>query len=65
MRYAKHRRPRDQRDLVGDGLYASYDGFSLWLRAPREHGDHYVALEPSVFQSFLEFAQACGSWRKS
>jgi hypothetical protein len=41
---------------IGDGLYASYDGFALWLRAPREHGDHEVALEPDVLHNFLNFA---------
>ena len=50
---------------IGDGCYASYDGFSLRLLAPRENGDHYVALEPQVFESFLQFAQQCGAWRKS
>jgi hypothetical protein len=48
---------------LGDGLYAVFDGFSLWLRAPREHGDHVVALEPLVFKAFLEYAQQCGMWR--
>jgi hypothetical protein len=45
---------------IGDGLYASFDGFSLWLRAPREHGDHYVALEPQMFADFVAFAQQHG-----
>lgn len=38
---------------LGDGLYCRYDGFSVWLRAPRERGDHEVALEPQVLASFL------------
>ena len=25
---------------LGDGLYASFDGFGVTLRAPIEHGDH-------------------------
>jgi hypothetical protein len=25
------------------------------LRAPREHGDHWVALEPQVLDAFLAF----------
>ena len=33
---------------LGDGLYASFDGFSFVLRAPREGGNHWVALEPFV-----------------
>ncbi|HEY2242615.1 MAG TPA: hypothetical protein VGH47_00140 [Xanthobacteraceae bacterium] len=41
---------------LGDGLYARYDGIALWLRAPREHGDHEVALEPQVLAEFLRFA---------
>jgi hypothetical protein len=45
---------------LGDGLYASFDGFSIWLRAPREHGDHYVALEPPIFYAFIEYAKEKG-----
>jgi hypothetical protein len=48
---------------LGDGLYASFDGFALTLRAPREHGDHYVVLEPFVLEVFLEFAQQCLMWK--
>jgi len=40
---------------LGDGLYAKYDGFAVWLRAPREHDDHVVALEPQVLRQFVEF----------
>jgi hypothetical protein len=38
---------------LGDGLYFKYDGWSLWLRAPRENGDHVVALEPEVLMHFI------------
>jgi hypothetical protein len=40
---------------LGDGLYASFDGFMITLRAPREHGDDFVMLEPSVFAALVEF----------
>lgn len=43
---------------LGDGLYASFDGFSFELRAPRMHEDHHVVLEPAVLQSFLRFVAA-------
>lgn len=46
---------RENATYVGDGLYASYDGFAVWLRAPRENGDHVVALEPQVMHNFVEF----------
>jgi hypothetical protein len=42
---------------LGDGLYASFDGWQILLRAPRENGDHMVALEPEVFNSLLGFAR--------
>jgi hypothetical protein len=42
---------------LGDGLYAHYDGFTIWLRAPRENGDHVVALEPSVYAALLKFVE--------
>jgi hypothetical protein len=40
---------------LGDGLYASFDGFMITLRAPREGGDHWVGLEPDVFASLVEY----------
>jgi len=33
---------------LGDGLYASFDGWQIVLRDPREHGDHWIGLEPDV-----------------
>jgi hypothetical protein len=43
---------------LGDGLYASFDGYQINLRAPRAEGDHYVALEPAVWQELLRFEQS-------
>jgi hypothetical protein len=43
---------------LGDGLYASFDGWSVWLRAPRENGDHFVALEPQVLRAFERYVEA-------
>jgi hypothetical protein len=41
---------------LGDGLYASFDGYQIILRAPRENGDHHwVALEPQVYMALLAF----------
>lgn len=44
-------------EYLGDGLYASFDGWSIWLRAPREDGNHRVALEPAVYVALLEYAK--------
>jgi hypothetical protein len=40
---------------LGDGLYASFDGYAIVLRAPREDGDHWVGLEPDVYRSLQEW----------
>jgi hypothetical protein len=46
---------------LGDGLYVSFDGFAFTLRAPREHGDHYVVLEPNMIEDFIRFVNAKNS----
>ena len=42
---------RGSETYLGDGLYVRFDGFQIELRAPRLGGDHFVALEPAVYQS--------------
>jgi len=42
---------RNAETYLGDGLYASFDGFCVWLRTPRPEGDHRVALEPEVWRA--------------
>ena len=38
---------------LGDGLYASFDGYSVTLRAPRMDGDHWVELEPQMMEELI------------
>jgi hypothetical protein len=45
-------------EYLGDGLYASFDGWQVRLRAPRDGGDHEVFLEQSTLQAFIEFLDA-------
>jgi len=41
---------------LGDGLYASFDGLQVKLRAPRENGDHVVFIEDGLtLEEFLRF----------
>lgn len=47
----------EQETYLGDGLYASFDGWQIKLRAPRDGGDHEVYLEMGVYRAFLEYAQ--------
>lgn len=44
-------------EYLGDGLYASFDGWELRLRAPRAGGDHVVYLEPSVLEALENYLQ--------
>jgi hypothetical protein len=46
-----------QETYLGDGLYASFDGFAIKLRAPRDGIDHYVVLEEEVLEAFERFVK--------
>lgn len=48
----------ERETYLGDGLYASFDGYQVLLRAPRETGDHFVALEPPVWDALVEFVKS-------
>lgn len=42
---------------LGDGLYASFDGWMIKLRAPQgTRGDQVVYLEPDVYEALTKFA---------
>jgi hypothetical protein len=42
---------------LGDGCYAAFDGYCVWLWAERENGWHRIALEPTLFQALLAYAR--------
>jgi hypothetical protein len=47
-------------------FYASFDGWQVKLRAPREGGDHEVFLEDGLtLQAFLEFLDCHPAHRSS
>jgi hypothetical protein len=48
----------DKEVYLGDGCYASFDGWQVCLRAPRSEGDHVIYLEPTVLQSFEEYVKS-------
>lgn len=43
---------------LGDGLYASFDGWQIKLRTPRDGGDHEVYLDTQVCRAFLDFVES-------
>lgn len=44
-------------EYLGDGVYVSFDGFSITLRAPRERGDHFIVLEPRELKALIDYAK--------
>lgn len=47
-------------EYLGDGLYASFDGAMIRLRAAGR--EHEVYLEPEVFVALVEFAKSVACW---
>lgn len=42
---------------LGDGVYASYDGYHVWL-AVNDHQNRVVALEPEVIEALFKYIQS-------
>ena len=54
-------------EYIGDGVYASFDGYQIWLKTQRGGGFagltqawDAIALEPEVFRELLAFAKTVG-----
>ena len=45
---------------LGDGLFASFDGWQIKLRAPRDHGNHEVYLDGHMLIELLRGAKTWG-----
>lgn len=43
---------------LGDGVYASFDGFMIRLSTERAV-EHFIYLEPEVYKSLVDFADRC------
>ena len=56
--------PRGSETYLGDGLYASFDGWQVLLRAPREGGDHWVGLQPDVYRSLIRWVRSYALLKK-
>lgn len=41
---------------IGDGVYASFDGYQIWLRVGSHEAMPLVALEPSVLEALCKVA---------
>jgi len=39
---------------LGDGVYASFDGYQVWLAA-NHHENKVVAIEPAVWENLIDY----------
>jgi hypothetical protein len=46
----------DKETYLGDGVYASFDGYQIWL-AVNHHANNVVALDPNVFSRLCEYVE--------
>lgn len=56
----KRMQEKVQENYLGDGLYFSFDGEQIKLRAPRDGGDHVVYIEQTTFSSLLRYIRKIG-----
>ena len=42
---------------LGDGVYASFDGFMIWLDLRGQDSTTKIALEPGVFNGLIKYNQ--------
>jgi hypothetical protein len=40
---------------LGDGVYAEYDGFQVWLKVKGFTTDNRIALEPTTFDALCRY----------
>ena len=50
--------PKRDEEYLGDGVYATHDGYHVWLRCDGWDGrEQRIALDPIVFRRLTEYAQ--------
>lgn len=50
--------PKPEPRYLGDGVYASFDGYHIWLTTgshDMDRSDNKIALEPSVFAALVAY----------
>jgi hypothetical protein len=47
-------------EYLHDGVYASFDGYHIWLDLRGQGSPDRIALEPRVFRELLRYAAKCG-----
>lgn len=55
---------REDEVYLGDAVYASHDGYQIWLRTG-DGNNQTIALEPAVYRSLVEYAKRIGMDRRA
>jgi hypothetical protein len=42
---------------LGDGVYAHYDGYQIWLRAERDGRSHEIAIDDHTYFALLRYVK--------
>jgi len=44
-----------EKRYIGDGVYASFDGYQIWLTTERDGRTHSIALEAETFDALIQY----------
>ena len=55
--------PDGEKRYIGDGVYASHDGYMMRIETKRDNSVHYIYFEPKVYRALVEFARTIG-WQE-
>lgn len=59
MKFNRHK-PLDPA-YIGDGVYASHDGYSIWISAEVDGRTHEIAMEPEVLRALDSYRNLISS----
>lgn len=51
--------PENNDKHLGDGVYASFDGYQIWLAA-NNHNNKVIAIDPHVMTQLIRYALQMG-----
>jgi hypothetical protein len=49
--------PNTEHEYIGDGVYASFDGYQVWLHLGSHDSPPLIALEPNVMAALVRYAE--------
>ena len=51
-------KPKEFEEYLGDGVYASFDGWQVWLDTRAQRPINRIALEPTVLAALTRYVAA-------